>query len=252
MNARDHRRFEGLTFDDFRRLAGDAALSAHERIGFPDEYRAGFEAAIVADMEGKLPSLAAERQLVLDVGPGCGAVASRLIARCREQRHTLLLADSAEMLAQLPDDDFIHKKPGRFPADAGGWLDSYAGRVDAVIVYSVLQYVFVEGNVFDFVDRSLALLAPGGRMLIGDIPNASKRKRFFASAAGVRHHQAFTASTGTPAVAFNSPEPRQIDDAVVVALLMRARAAGYDAYVMPQAAELPMANRREDLLICRP
>jgi hypothetical protein len=38
----------------------------------------------------------------------------------------------------------------------------------------------------------------------------------------------------------------------VFALLGRARAAGFDAYVVPQGAALPLANRREDVLITRP
>jgi hypothetical protein len=39
---------------------------------------------------------------------------------------------------------------------------------------------------------------------------------------------------------------------VIVAILSRARAAGADAYVVPQAPNLPMANRREDILIRLP
>jgi hypothetical protein len=39
---------------------------------------------------------------------------------------------------------------------------------------------------------------------------------------------------------------------VVMAVLGRARAAGADAYVVPQHPALPMANRREDILIRKP
>jgi hypothetical protein len=39
---------------------------------------------------------------------------------------------------------------------------------------------------------------------------------------------------------------------VVFAVLQRARAAGFHAYVLPQPAHLPLANRREDILIVRP
>jgi hypothetical protein len=250
-SGRDHQRFQGLTYEDFRRRAADPALSPHERIGFPDEYRAGFDDRIVADIEARLPALTGRGRLVLDIGPGCGPVAAALIARCRERRHQLLLADSAEMLAQLPDEPFIHKKPGRYPAEAT-WLAEYRERVDAAIVYSVLHYIFAEGNVFDFLDRTLTLLAPGGRLLVGDVPNVSKRKRFFSSSAGIHHHQAFTGTGEIPSVSFNTPEPGQIDDSVVLSLLLRARAAGFDAYVLPQGDGLPMANRREDLLFCRP
>jgi len=53
-------------------------------------------------------------------------------------------------------------------------------------------------------------------------------------------------------VHFNRLEPGQMDDSVVLALLARARAQGFHAWVLPQASELPMANRREDILIRRP
>ena len=102
-------------------------------------------------------------------------------------------------------------------------------RVDAMVVYSVFQYVFAEGNAWDFLDRSLSLLAPGGRLLIGDIPNITKRKRFFASDTGVRFHQAFTQSNEVPRMDFNVLEPGNIDDSVVLAVVARARMAGFDA-----------------------
>jgi len=89
-------------------------------------------------------------------------------------------------------------------------------------------------------------------MLIGDIPNVSKRKRFFASATGVRFHKDYMKTDEAPVVEFNTIEPDQIDDAVVMALIQRARSQGYDAYVLPQAPDLPLSNRREDILITRP
>ena len=66
----------------------------------------------------------------------------------------------------------------------------------AILSYSVLHYVFVESSIWSFLDTSLDLLAHSGEMLIGDIPNISKRKRFFASPQGIAHHRAFT---GNPA-----------------------------------------------------
>jgi hypothetical protein len=89
-------------------------------------------------------------------------------------------------------------------------------------------------------------------MLIGDIPNVSKRKRFFSSQSGVSFHREFMKTSADPIVEYNRIEEDQIDDAVVFALLQRARLAGFDAYVLPQDPALPMANRREDVLIIRP
>jgi hypothetical protein len=53
-------------------------------------------------------------------------------------------------------------------------------------------------------------------------------------------------------VTFNAPVKGEMDDAVVAALVARARAAGTDAWVLPQPTRLPMANRREDILLRQP
>lgn len=251
MKSEDYKRFADLTFDDFRLLAGDDALSPYERIGFPDSYREGKEEAIFEDITAKLPALGGRGKVVLDVGPGCSGLPLMLVELCRRQEHTLLLVDSAEMLARLPDETFVRKFPAYYPRCEELFAE-YAGRVDVLLTYSVLHYVFAESNLWDFLDASLQLLAPAGQMLFGDVPNVSKRRRFFASEAGVKFHQEFTKSETTPEVVFNRVERGQIDDAVVLSLVQRARAEGCDAYVVPQREDLPMANRREDILFRKP
>jgi hypothetical protein len=175
-----------------------------------------------------------------------------LIDLCRRHGHTVVLVDSAEMLGHLPDGPGLVKVPARFPDECPSLLEQHHGRVDAILAYSMFHYVFAEGNPFAFLDRCLDLLAPGGELLIGDIPSATKRKRFFSSAAGIRFHQQFMGTDAAPEVVWNHTEVGRIDDAVILSLLHRARTAGFDAYVMPQGDRLPMANRREDVLIRRP
>jgi hypothetical protein len=244
----DYQRFENLTFEDFRKLAGDESLSRYEKIGFPDSYRAGKEEAIFRDILTKLPSLARRGQVVLDIGPGCSGLPHMFLDLCRHQDHSLLWVDSAEMLEQLPDVPLVQKFACRYP-DCPALFERYQGKVNVIVTYSVLHYIFQDGNLFGFFDKTLGLLADGGQWLIGDIPNVSKRKRFFSSVAGAAHHQQFTGTTELPAIHFNRLEDGKIDDAVLVGLLLRARTAGFDAYLVPQAADVPMANRREDLLI---
>jgi len=156
------------------------------------------------------------------------------------------------MLAQLPEEAHIQKWPGRYPGDVDELFAQLSGKVDSVIAYSVIQYVFTEGNLWDFLDRTLSLLADGGEILFGDIPNTTMRKRFFSSAAGVQCHREYTGCDELPEVRFNLLEPGQMDDSVVLAILARARAQGYHAWLVPQADDLPMANRREDILIRKP
>lgn len=245
-------RFKNLSFNKFRKLAQDDSLSRYEKIGFPDSYRQGKEEQIFNDITGKLTNLGQRNKVIMDIGPGCSGLASMLIDLCRKNGHSLLLIDSEEMLSHLPDEPFLIKVPSYYPRECDWLFEAYAKRVDVVLTYSVIHYVFTESNIFDFIDKSIGLLADKGEMLIGDIPNLSKRRRFFSSPTGVRYHQDFTGTDEAPRVEFNTVQAGDIDDAVILALLMRCRNSGVEAYLLPQSDELPMANRREDILIRKP
>ena len=246
-----YRKFADVGFDDFRSMARSESLNQYEKIGDPESYRKGKEGLIFESIVSNLTLLKEKGKVVLDIGPGCSDLPKMLIDLCREQGHRLLLVDSDEMLGLLPDHDFIKKYPAYYPQCDSLFRD-YTSKVDIILAYSVLHYVFVEGNVWDFLDRSLELLAEGAEMLIGDIPNSSKRRRFFSSTSGVKFHQQFTHSQTLPEVTFSRPEPQKISDSVILGMISRAREQGFDAYVLPQSPNLPMANRREDLLIRRP
>jgi 2-polyprenyl-3-methyl-5-hydroxy-6-metoxy-1,4-benzoquinol methylase len=248
----DFSRFEDITYESFRRRALDPTLTVHEKVGFPDGYREGKEGVIFDDVDAKLTRLLLREQVVVDIGAGCGELARLMMERCAENGHRLFQVDSPEMLALLPEAPHAERVAGRFPDDCDEFLDQLRGQADCVLAYGVLPCVFVESNVFEFVDRALELLAEGGQLLLADLPNLSKRKRFFASEAGVRFHQEFMETAERPDVAFNVLEPGAFDDAVVLAIVSRCRSAGFDAYVVPQRKGLPFANRREDILVNRP
>lgn len=244
---------KNLSFADFRRMATDETLSAAERIGFPDDMRAGYETAILSDILTKLPAVADTGRTVLDIGLGAGLLGQEIVAHCVRQRHALFAVDSDTVLDQLPQSQGFVKMPGQFPEIPN--LENYdlpATGFDAVIVYSVLQHVFLEASVFDFVDTAMSFLAAGGQMLIGDVPNVSMLKRFLSSEKGIVHHHAFMQSAEPPEVQFNRLERGRIDDSVVLGILARARAAGYDAWIVPQPESLPFHQRREDIVIRRP
>ncbi len=232
-------------------MALDHTLSKNEKIGFPDSYREGFEELIFEDINKKLTNIELEKKTILDIGPGCGPLAQILQEKCKSQEHHLILVDSEEMLSQLPDNENVEKIAGHFP-ECKAKFQTYANSVDVILCYSVLHYIFNESSLFSFIDTSIELLSPGGQMLIGDIPNISKRKRFFSSQSGINFHQNFTATKEIPSVSFTTIEPGKIDDAVILSIIMRVRAQGCDAYWVPQSSKLPMANRREDILILKP
>jgi len=241
--------FDVAGYEEFRQRALDRTLSPNEKAGFPDTYRHGKSEAIFADIETKLPSLCKKGASFLDIGPGCGELAKYSIELSQRRGVFHTIVDSPEVLSLLPDRDHLTKVSGPFPR--GCPAGSLAG-FDAILVYSVVQYVFSEANIFEFLDAALSLLKPAGALLIGDVPNVSMRKRLLKSETGALFHQQNFPGKPMPEAGFNRPEPGLIDDAVVLSLLARSRAAGHNAFVVPQAANLPMANRREDILILRP
>ena len=242
-----------LDYAGFQALALNPDLSDHEKIGFPPAYREGFETAIWADIMAKLPMLAeAENCRIADIGPGCTALPKMLIDLCRDRGHTLVLVDNPEMLALLPDVDGVTTKcSGLYPKNVQAVREALGGPADAILCYSVLHHIYLDSNPFDFIDCTTDLLAPAGRALIGDIPNHSKRYRLFATERGQQFHREFTGLDTRYEVAHDVPRGK-IDDAVLNGLIQRAQARGCDAYLLPQGPALPMANRRDDLLLVRP
>jgi len=241
-----------LGFEDFRQLAQNPHLNVEEKIAFPVSYRRGYEDAIFKDICRKLEPLCDLDRVVVDIGCGVGGLTERIVAACLERRHRLILVDSEEMLAGAPSGIGVKQVPGMYPINAEAVHAATKGGADAVICYSVLHYAFLDTNLYRFVDAIIDLLRPGGMALLGDIPNVSKRRRFFSSAAGIAFHKAFTGADEPPEVQHFQVAHDTIDDAVLWGLVARAQAAGCNAYVLPQGRDLPMSNRRDDILIQKP
>lgn len=238
-------------YEAFSDRANDPTLSPNQKAGFPDSYRAGRSADIFADVRAKLPALNKSGSRFLDIGSGCGELGQHIMEYCNRIGIVHTIIDSPDVLRHLGNHSNLTKISGPFP-QCLQTVPQPLGKFDAILVYSVLQYVFVEGSIFRFVDAAIDLLDREGALLIGDIPNAMMRKRFLASASGKLYHQQHYPNSPEPPVEFNVPELERIDDAIVLGLVARARAAGLQAFVVPQGPALPMANRREDILIQRP
>jgi SAM-dependent methyltransferase len=247
--SRDTARFQKLAFEDFRALARDPTLSEIEKMGGALTHREGFDEAIWTSMQALLPRLCEPGARVLDIGCGCGEVARKLIAQAEALGHRLTLMDHQEMLDLLAVPEAVTGIAGRFPDDMP---TGETGGFDVIIAYSVLHYVVVDANPFAFLDAALERLNPGGRLLIGDVPNVSKLRRFLSSAAGADYHRAYMRTDEAPQVPPFALATDRIDDGLLLGLILRARLAGFDAYLLPQPPDLAFANRREDLLIERP
>ena len=206
------------------------------------------EALIPADIAPKLALAPHHRLLEIGCGPG------RLIAALAPMVATAVGLDHGDVIATAgPMPANVELIAGGFPeTDVGdGW--------DRILVYSVLHCLPDPHAAFRFAEAAARLLAPGGRLLIGDLPNRDRAARFRDSDAG----RAFEADWAARRAAAG-PEPEAVavlaqasqvggfGDADIARRLTDLRAAGFDAFLLPQAPDLPFGRTREDLLVVRP
>lgn len=236
-----------LTFEDFQRMAADKSLSPTEKIGFPDSYRKGYTHAILQDIFQKLPIDSTREKQIMDIGCGCDELAVEFLRVSERQAHKTILIDSKEMLDGLPEHPLSIKMPGKFPFE-DNCLEQYKGKVDFILCYSVLFYIFAHDNLFQFLHSAIDMLKPGGKLLLGDIPNIDKRSRFIDSEEGKEFLKNAPPLQGSTAHENNA---QKMDDSVVLSIVTRARRFGCESYLLPQASSLPLSNRREDILIVR-
>jgi cyclopropane fatty-acyl-phospholipid synthase-like methyltransferase len=239
-----------LTFKDFIKRAKDQKLSKWEKIGFPNSYRENREMFIFEDIRQKLCLDENKVQQILDIGCGCSDLVNHMIEFVIEEDKWLTLVDSKAMLDNISTINSNSQKkiktiPGCFPNIKTGRNLKY----DAILVYSVIQYPFIEQSIFKFIHRCVDLLAPGGRLLIGDVPNISARNRFMDSADGIEFKNQEVPDQDNIGLIHKDDE--RIDDSVVLSILHRYRNYGCETYLLPQAKKLPFYNRREDILIVR-
>lgn len=128
---------------------------------------------------------------------------------------------------------------------------------ECVLAYSVLHYVPTFEKQVEFVMKMASCLKPGGRALIGDIPNVSLKARFSASNEGkiVDEHykENMNNLTAEDQYLLNSEQMsgKTLNDEDIMRIMLELRTAGYEAYLLPQRHDLPFGCTREDILIRR-
>jgi SAM-dependent methyltransferase len=135
------------------------------------------------------------------------------------------------------------------------------GTFDRILVYSVVHYLLDAQSVRDFLDACFEVLRPGGRLLVGDIPNRDAKNRFLESPGGQRFSRkwnersaSLNADDGVAAKTFANlaaPANAFLDDDFVLRFLRTTRERGFESYLLPQSASLPYGNTREDVLVVR-
>lgn len=84
-----------------------------------------------------------------------------LLKQAEENNNNIFFIDSDEVLEKIPSSKNLTKIPAFYPK-CYNFIKEYKEKFDAILVYSVLQYIFVETNIYEFLDTTLSLLKISG------------------------------------------------------------------------------------------
>lgn len=191
-------------------------------------------------------------QDVLDLGSGCGPLASLIMERCISSSHSLTMMDQGPVISEIVNfknySSDIKLLRGIFPYESN-LLENQ--KFDSIILYGVIHYAT---DPIDFVYSLIEFLKPGGHLLIGDIPNSDKKRRFLLTDYGKQVDGEYRSAMRlgeNVVIGVESTPPLEFNDVLVTTILGLTRAKGYESFLLPQPLGLPFCFTRDDLLVVK-
>lgn len=130
-----------------------------------------------------------------------------------------------------------------------------ATHFDKILIYSVLHYMSNRDEVLNFIERTLYIFKPDGRMLLGDVPNISKKFCFGNSKSGqemAKNWAEQMKGAGSSHLLKKMESDSQLitfDNALVLGLMAFIRGKGFEAFLLLQPIDLLFGGSREDILV---
>lgn len=236
-------------FDIYGQRASEGSLSSTELSGRYSMQAEGLRRAVL-DIHAKLALLSTDR--LLDVGCGVGDITiplSMMVASTSCVDHPKVLERLRNRVPLEP----IAYYPGEFSKI------SITARFEKILAYGVVICLASKEEVYEFIDKALSLLMPGGRLLVGDFVNSDKKARFVDSEKGKEFSRAWDAQVkslpnGKNAEDFRpNPESifKHIDDRFMMETLLKYRQMGFETFLLPQPSDLAFGHTREDILFLK-
>ena len=225
----------------------DSAISNVEKFGRYHLQKED-EKRIVLEIIDKLKINATDS--LLDIGSGTGNLSIPLSFFCSN-------------LIALVNPNVIKVLKGRskgkenFDFISGDFLNTKINnKFDKILIYSILHYLKDDAKVFEFIDKAISLIADGGKLLLGDIPNVSLKTRFINSSFGKKFANKWNTKLNLNKInnpiikaEINDEQTPIFDDKLMLDMIEHIRSKNYNAYLMPQPSNLPFGYTCEDILV---
>jgi len=217
---------------------------------------AGKEDVIIRDIHKKLNIQGGNS--LLDIGCGFGNITIHFLEYAKNYNIELTLLDIDSVIERIKSDnrfdtENVNLIKGTFPGEMSTSIDN---KFNNILVYSVLHYT---DHPELFIEKAVSFLEPGGTLLIGDLPNINRMGRFQSTEFGrifeAKYKGKMISEIPKYRDQYHFVEQRKddynnlINDDLVFETIRKYRSMGYDVWVVPQPAELPFSNSREDIII---
>jgi len=124
-------------------------------------------------------------------------------------------------------------------------------KFDKILIYGVVHCLKNEKELNKFILKATNLLKENGSLLIGDIPNIDKKKRFQKTTLGKKFEKNWK-KIKKKELSYKLKEFQDlilINDKILINLVKKLRKKNFNIYILPQNKDLPFAHTREDILI---
>lgn len=236
------------SFENYTQVAKKEAASNLEVAG-RYAFQALAEKRILADVTKKLGLTGGDKLLEIGCGPGNLLVPlSYWVGQASGIDNQIALD---RLRSRGVDASRIHLIPGNFLE-----VDIEGLSFNKVLIYSVIQYMDSVETAINFITRAMSLLEPGGRLLLGDLPNTDKKTRWAQSekgkvAAQQWHHQMTSVSDHPLADLPVDNSLVSVNDSFAFRIMAHGRDLGAETYLLSQSSDLPFGNTREDILFIK-